>query len=64
MSDKRELITVNSIKYYVRRNPDGTFKEFDRVDKSLRQDVKQRAKRTVPPGQGDRGDQKRRTKKK
>jgi predicted RNase H-like HicB family nuclease len=32
----------------------------DQRGRSIRRDVKQPAKRTVPPGQGDKGDQKRR----
>jgi hypothetical protein len=55
----RELIDTGTDKRYVRRRPDGTFKESDDVGRSLRQDVKQHAKKTVPKGQGDRGDQKR-----
>lgn len=58
---KRELIEPNEgDKRYVRRDDDGTFKESDDVTKSLRQDVKKAAKTEVPPGQGDRGDQKKR----
>ncbi len=61
MSSKRELIERDGKKYYVRRDAKtGRFMEWDRVDRSLRQDVRQRAERTVPPGQGDRGDQRRR----
>ena len=58
----RELLdTPRGGKRYVRRKSDGEFAENqDSVSRSLRQDVKQRAKKTVPPGQGDRGDQKRR----
>ncbi|MDA8216341.1 MAG: hypothetical protein M0Z94_01845 [Dehalococcoidales bacterium] len=61
MRSKRELIQRDGKKYYVRRDTEtGRFMEWDRVDRSLRQDVRQRAQRTVPPGQGDRGDQRRR----
>ncbi len=57
---KRELIEPHEgDKRYVRRDDEGKFKESDDVTKSLRQDVKQKAKTTVPSGQGDRGDQKR-----
>lgn len=58
-SGKRELIEPNGDKRYARRDGEGQFKESDDVSKSLRQDVKRAAKKTVPAGQGDRGDQKR-----
>ncbi len=59
-SSKRELIEPHEgDKRYVRRDEDGKFTESDDVTKSLRQDVKKKAKTTVPSGQGDRGDQKR-----
>jgi hypothetical protein len=57
---KRELINTGTDKRYVRRNAKGQFSESDDVGKSLAKDVKQRAKKTVKSGQGDRGDQKRR----
>ncbi|WP_426954948.1 hypothetical protein [Muricoccus radiodurans] len=57
---KRELLHTGTDKRYVRRNEDGTFKESDDVGRSLSQDVKRHAKKEVPSGQGDRGDQKRR----
>lgn len=56
---KRELIEPKGDKRYVRRDDDGKFKESDDVGRSLSQDVKKKAKKTVPSGQGDRGDQKR-----
>jgi hypothetical protein len=62
MSSKRELINTGTDKRYARRDEGGRFKESDDVGRSLRQDVKQPAKTTVPPGQGDKGDQKRRGK--
>lgn len=58
----RELIEPHpGDKRYVRRNNEGQFTK-DQVDvgKSLTVDRRQPAKKTVPPGQGDRGDQKRR----
>ena len=58
-STDRELIDTGTDKRYVRRDADGQFKESDDVGRSLAQDRKQRAKTTVPAGQGDRGDQKR-----
>ena len=55
----RELIDTGSDKRFVRRDTSGQFKESDDVGRSLAQDRKQAAKRKVPSGQGDRGDQKR-----
>jgi hypothetical protein len=57
---KRELIDTGTDKRYVRRDTEGQFKESDDQGRSLSQDVKQEAKTKVKPGQGDRGDQKRR----
>lgn len=59
---KRELIDTGSDKRYVRRNEKGQFAESDDVGRSLREDVKKAARKTVPPGQGDKGDQKRKKK--
>jgi hypothetical protein len=58
-SSKRELIDTGTDKRYVRRDEQGQFKESDDVGRSLAQDVKKKAKKEVPAGQGDRGDQKR-----
>ena len=55
----RELIDTGNDKRYVRRDENGRFDESDDVGKSLSQDVRKHAKTEVPPGQGDRGDQKR-----
>ncbi len=57
-SSKRELIDTGTDKRYVRRDSKGQFKESDDVGRSLAQDVKRSAKKKVPAGQGDRGDQK------
>ena len=57
-SSDRELIDTGTDKRYVRRDAEGQFKESDDVGKSLAQDVRKKAKTTVPAGQGDRGDQK------
>lgn len=56
---KRELIDTGNDKRFVRRDEKGRFEEVDDVGRSLSQDVRKHAKTTVPPGQGDRGDQKR-----
>jgi len=53
---KRELINTGKDKRYVRRNKKGQFQESDDVSRSLSQDVKRKARRRVPAGQGDRGD--------
>jgi hypothetical protein len=58
-SSKRELIDTGRDKRYVRRDQEGKFKESDDVGRSLSQDRKRKAKRTVKAGQGDKGDQKR-----
>ena len=55
---KRELIDTGTDKRYVRRDDQGRFKESDDVGRSLSQDVRKSAKTVVPPGQGDKGDQK------
>ena len=60
-SSKRGLIDTGRDKRFVRRDDKGRFDEEADVGRSLAQDRRQQAKRTVPPGQGDRGDQKRRT---
>jgi len=58
-ASKRELIDTGSDKRYVRRDAKGRFDEVVDVGRSLSQDRKKAAKTKVPPGQGDRGDQKR-----
>lgn len=55
----RELIDTGNDKRFVRRDENGRFKEVDDVGRSLAADRRQTAKTKVPPGQGDRGDQKR-----
>ncbi len=57
---KRELIDSGTDKRYVRRNDKGQVVESDDVGRSLSQDVRKPAKRVVPAGQGDKGDQKKR----
>ncbi len=64
MADKktkshRELIDTSRDKRFVRRDDQGQFDEVSDVGRSLERDRKQTAKTKVPPGQGDRGDQKR-----
>ena len=55
----RELINTGSDKRYVRRDEKGRFEDVADVGRSLARDRQQQAKTKVPPGQGDRGDQKR-----
>jgi hypothetical protein len=55
----RERIDTGTDKRFVRRDEQGQFKESDDVGRSLAQDVKKHAKTVVRPGQGDKGDQKR-----
>ena len=60
MAAPRELIEPHKgDKRYVRRDDKGRFHEVDDVSRSLRRDVKQRAKTVAKPGQGDKGDGKR-----
>lgn len=59
MTSKRELIAPNEDKRLIRRDAKGRIKESDDLGKSLSQDVKKSAKTVAKPGQGDRGDQKR-----
>ena len=64
MADKktkghRELVDTGRDKRFVRRNERGEFDAVTDVGRSLAQDRKHAAKTKVPPGQGDRGDQKR-----
>jgi hypothetical protein len=60
-SSDRELIDTGNDKRYVRRDEKGRFDEVDEQSRSLAQDVRQHAKTEVKSGQGDRGDQKRRS---
>ncbi len=56
----RELIDTGQDKRFVRRDEKGQFEDVTDVGKSPAQDRKQHAKKVVPSGQGDRGDQKKR----
>lgn len=58
---KRELLTPRGNRRFVRRGAAGKFKESDDAGRSLGVDRRQRAKKTVRKGQGDRGDQRRTT---
>lgn len=56
---RRELIDTGADRRYVRRDEQGRFRKSDDVSRSLLQEVKHEAETKVRPGQGDRGDQKR-----
>lgn len=62
MVRKRELIEPHrGDKRYIRRNDKGQFTNDQvNVGRSIKKDIRQPAEHTVPPGYGDRGDQKRR----
>ena len=55
----RELLAPKGDKRFVRRKSDGKFGKTVSVGKSLAADKRTKAKKTVPKGQGDRGDTKR-----
>ena len=61
---KRELIDTGTDKRYVKRNPDGTFKESVDVGRSLAADRRSKSKTAAKAGYGDQGDQPKRTTKK
>ena len=56
---KRELIDTGRDKRFVRRDRNGKFNESDDVARSLTQDRKRSAKKSVKSGQGDKGDRQR-----
>ena len=57
VASRRELIDTGTNKLFVRRNARGTsFKKVVDAGKSITADKRQKAKRKVPSGQGDRGD--------
>ena len=59
-SSKRELINTGTDKRYVRRDTKGRFNESDDVGRSLAADRRRKAKTTSKPGQGDKGDRRKR----
>ena len=60
MTGEREKISPNGDARFVRRDDHGRFKESDDVGRSLAADRRTQAKTDVQPGQGDRGDQRKR----
>jgi len=59
MATERERISPKGDTRFIRRDEQGRIVESDDAGKSLQQDRRKPAKRAVPSGQGDRGDQKR-----
>ena len=57
VTGKRTSVAPRGDKRYVRRDARGQFKESDDQGRSLRSDVKKKAKTTVKSGYGDKGDQ-------
>ena len=55
---KRELIEPKGDKRYIRRDEKGRVKESDDVGRSLTADRRTKAKTVAKPGQGDKGDRK------
>ncbi|MFL5727149.1 MAG: hypothetical protein ACJ77F_12490 [Chloroflexota bacterium] len=61
MPQKRELIDTGTDKRYVRRDERGRFAKVVDTGRSLSSDRRRPSKTIVPKGQGDRGDQRRRS---
>jgi hypothetical protein len=55
-SSARKLMSPRGNRRFVRRDPEGRFKEVDDAGRSLSQDRRRKAKRSAKKGQGDRGD--------
>ena len=60
-SSKRTLIKPKGDARYIRRDEKGRIKESDDVGRSQAADRRKKAKKTVKSGQGDKGDQKKRS---
>ncbi|OLE55657.1 MAG: hypothetical protein AUG51_01590 [Acidobacteria bacterium 13_1_20CM_3_53_8] len=60
-ASRREMIDTGRDKRYVRRDEKGRFDEVDEMSRSLSQDVRHHAKTKVKAGQGDKGDQERKS---
>ncbi|MFL5775968.1 MAG: hypothetical protein ACJ76W_06810 [Chloroflexota bacterium] len=61
MPQKRELIDTGTDKRYVRRDERGRFAKVVDTGRSLSSDRRRPSTTVVPKGQGDRGDQRRRS---
>ena len=55
-STKRDLVKSRKAKSFAKRTAKGRFKEMDNVKRSLRTDMRKKAKRKVKSGYGDQGD--------
>ena len=60
-SSKRTLIKPKGDARFIRRDSKGRIKESDDVGRSQSADRRKKAKKTVKSGQGDKGDQKKRS---
>lgn len=58
--NRRELVQNATGDWFAKRRPDGTFKSMDERGPSIAADIRQPARRVVPSGFGDIGDQRRR----
>ena len=58
-STKRERLKSRNATFFAKRTSTGRFKEMDEVGRSLKADRRTKAKRTVKPGHGDKGDRRR-----
>jgi hypothetical protein len=52
----RELIDTGTDKRFVRRDKQGRFSESDDVGRSLKTDIRRKARNQSKKGEGDRGD--------
>jgi len=59
VTSRRTRLINASGSHFIRRRKDGTIKREVAIGKSLAADRRQKAKRRVPKGQGDKGDQRR-----
>ena len=57
MAGKRTTVNPRRNKRYVRRDAEGRFSKVVDAGRSLSRDRKRKAKKVVPKGQGDKGDQ-------
>ena len=57
MAGKRTAVSPRGNKRYVRRDAEGRFSKVVDAGRSLSRDRKRKAKKVVPKGQGDKGDQ-------
>jgi hypothetical protein len=58
---KRELLAPRGSRRFVRRDTEGKFEESDHAGRSLAADRRRKARKKVPKGQGDKGDQRRKS---